>query len=87
MNGPEGKNLVGFISKDFLRLNEDKEIHFRVSNGASQSSAIDAAKVDSEMKYVAIEDYSTTDPRQLSFKQGDLMIILEKSEDGELYEC
>ena len=35
------------------------------------------------MKYTALTDYSTDDPRQVCFKKGTLLIVVEKSEDGE----
>ena len=35
------------------------------------------------MKYIALTDYSTDDPRQVCFKEGSLLIVVEKSGDGE----
>ena len=35
-----------------------------------------------ELKYVAIEDYETDDPRQLSFIKEEVVLVIEKSEDG-----
>jgi len=76
-----GKKELGYISANFLKLHEDKDVEWRTSKEES-NGMFDTSKVDSEMKYVAIEDYSTSDSRQLSFCQGDLMVILEKCEDG-----
>ena len=64
-----------------MKLYEDKGIEWRTSKEES-NGMFDTSKVDPEMKYVAVEDYSTSDSRQLSFCQGDLMIILEKCDDG-----
>ena len=75
------KEQLGYISGDFLKPYEDKDTQWRSSDERS-NGLLDSAKVDPEMKYVAVEDYVTSDPRQLGFNHGDLMIVLEKSDDG-----
>ena len=38
--------------------------------------------IDPSLKYIAIDDYDTKDERQLSFTEGAVLVIVEKSEDG-----
>ena len=39
-------------------------------------------EVKGTSKYIAFTDYSTDDPRQISFKEGTLLTVVDKSEDG-----
>ena len=51
--------------------------------GFVSSLALKEMEIDPALKYVAIEDYTTDDPRQISFTMGTTLIVVEKSEDGE----
>lgn len=37
------------------------------------------------LEYVAIDDYNTEDTRQVSFPEGAVLIVIEKSEDGKKF--
>ena len=52
--------------------------------GFVSSMALQELEIDPALKYVAVEDYATDDPRQISFTMGTTLIVVEKSEDGEL---
>jgi len=41
-------------------------------------------ELDQSLKYIAIEDYHTEDPRQICFKKGTPLIVVETSEDGKI---
>ena len=38
--------------------------------------------VQDTSNYIALTDYSTDDPRQISFKEGTSLTVVDKSEDG-----
>lgn len=35
-----------------------------------------------QLKYVAVEDYHTEDPRQLPLEKDEMVLVVETSEDG-----
>ncbi len=87
-----GEEKVGYIPGDFLKKydragnggeEEDSVRHYLgfVSPAALAESS-KTEEVDSMLKYVTIEDYSSDDPRQLCFTEGTQVIVIEKSEDG-----
>ena len=88
----DGGDEVGYVPGDFLKrydpaqIGDENSVEVRkkylgfVSSAAMTDSV--TAEVDSAMKYVAIEDYQSNDPRQLCFSEGTLLIVVEKSEDG-----
>ena len=39
-------------------------------------------EVQDTLKYIAIIDYSTDDPRQISFKEGTSLTVMDKHENG-----
>lgn len=39
-------------------------------------------EMNPSLMYVAIEEYTTDDPRQISFTRGTVLIVVEKEEDG-----
>ena len=57
-------------------------LHFRCL-GFVCSMALGEEEIDPTLKYIATEDYTTDDPRQISFTMGTTLIVVEKSEDGE----
>ena len=91
-NGSEGEQ-VGYVPGDFLKRYDrphpeiDSSVNVRkkylgfVSSAALSERIIE--EVDLILKYVAIEDYTSDDPRQISFVEGAELIVIEKSEDGE----
>ena len=45
-------------------------------------SSTEPGEVQDTSKYIALTDYSTDDPRQISFKEGTSLTVVEKCEDG-----
>ena len=45
-------------------------------------SSTEPGEVQDTSKYIAFADYSTDDPRQISFKEGTSLTVVDKSEDG-----
>ena len=45
-------------------------------------SSTEPGEVQDTSKYIAFTDYSTDDPRQISFKEGTSLTVVDKSEDG-----
>ena len=77
---------IGYMPGDFLKRRE--RIHLETSVeirntylGLVSPAALE--EIDSSLKYVAIEDYQTDDGRQMSFMEGDHLVVVDKSEDGE----
>ena len=78
---------VGLVPGDFL-----KRYDFVGSQDHDETDSDDRGKVSPEailggiaepsMLYVAIEDYRTEDPHQLSFDEGTQLVVLETCEDG-----
>ncbi len=88
-----GEERVGYIPGDFLKRydptqNVDEDSIKNYLGFVSPAALTDSARadVDSALKYVAIEDYTSDDPRQLCFTEGTQVIVIEKSEDGN-YTC
>ena len=76
----------GWVPLSFLKKTSEDELLKSVSNdnlGFLSSVALESQEVDPSLKYIAIDSYSTTDPRQISFPEGAILIVVEKSEDGE----
>ena len=44
----------------------------------------DDKNIDPDLKYRATWEYETIDHRQLSFPEGAVIVIIDKSEDGQL---
>ena len=45
----------------------------------------DSDAINTDLKYRAVCDYETSDVRQLSFLEGAMVIVIDKSEDGTVY--
>lgn len=85
---------MGYLPGDFLQrydpaLNNScvelrKQLD-ELNSPPTASTGTEAAteEVDIALQYVAIEDYSTNDTRQLCFTEGEQVIVIEKSEDGQ----
>lgn len=82
---------VGYVPGDFLKRRKDDAqtenlIDIQRENlGFVSSAALTEDvlhEIDSMWKYIAIEDYSSDDPRQISFTEGAELIVIETSEDG-----
>ncbi len=80
------KGETGFISSEYLKPYRDYEL--KKSQKIEQKEASHVDNNDEvtchEMRYVAIESYSTDDPWQLGFNEGETIFVIEKSEDGML---
>ena len=46
---------------------------------------VSSTEVDPVLEYIAVEDYFSSDLRQISFSEGTRLILLEKSDDGESF--
>ena len=83
---------VGLVPGDFLKRYDTlvKENHNSASpnhedNGIVSPEAILGGIADPSMLYVAIEDYETEHPRQISFSKGMELVVIEVCEDGKQY--
>ena len=82
----ENPNECGWVPLSFLKKTSEDELLKSVSDdnlGFVSSVALKLQEVDPSLKYVAIDSYSSTDSRQISFPEGAVLIVVEKSEDGE----
>lgn len=52
------------------------------TNSSSRQLGGDNEYIDPDLKYYATWDYETTDQRQLSFPEGAVIVIIDRSEDG-----
>lgn len=78
---------VGFISKDYLKSQSQQDIWRSMSSCELQQYlgfACHQSEHESglQLKYVAVEDYITEDRNQLCLKRGELVLVVETSEDG-----
>ncbi len=87
--GDETKTTVGYIPGSFLRARDLLSTVELQRECLGFVSSIIPEEADSPLiqKYTAIEDYFPDDSRQVSFSRGDVLIVVEKSEDGELCVC
>ena len=92
MTDEGSEEKVGYVPGDFLKKHNPASgngqedsispyMGFVCPAALTESSQI-MEEVDSTMKYISIEDYSSDDPRQLCFSEGTQVIVIEKSEDG-----
>lgn len=51
--------------------------------GFATSLALPLDQVDLELKYIAVDSYQSDDFRQLSFPEGAIIVVVEKTDDGE----
>ena len=78
---------VGLVPGDFLKrydtlVNENHPAANGEDNGIILSEAILGGIADQSMLHVAIEDYETEHPRQMSFSKGTQLVVIEVCEDG-----
>lgn len=93
-NHRKSKGEMGYISKDYLKVKQNhEEIKICITNADNDnhschdeySTNTDKYDVDDiELKYVAVQSYNSEDERQLCFKKDELLLVVEKSEDGKL---
>lgn len=85
------KDDIGYISSDYLKPYKDQDIWKSMSSDDLQKYlgfACDDnlgpgdAEVHTQLKYVAVEDYHTEDPRQLCLEKDEMVLVVETSEDG-----
>ena len=82
----ENPTECGWVPLGYLKKTSEDELLKSVSNdnlGFVSSVALDSHEVAPSLKYIAIDSYSTTDARQISFPEGATLVVVEKSEDGE----
>lgn len=83
--GSEGTGRkLGYIPGSFLRRNELQSTVEMKRECLGFVSSLATEEFDSSPKYVAIDDYFPDDSRQVSFFKGEQLVVVEKSEDGEL---
>lgn len=81
---------VGLVPGDFLKrydtlVNESHDstaVPSSEDGGIVSSEAILGGIADQSMLYVAVEDYETENPRQISFSKGTQLVVIEMCEDG-----
>lgn len=79
---------IGLVPGDFLKRYETlvNENHNQVANnedcGIVSSDAILGGVADPSMLYVAVEDYETEHPCQISFSKGTQLVVIEVCKDG-----
>lgn len=72
---------IGYISREYLKAHQEYE-QCKMGECFSDKE-MDMEEITSEeLKYEAIEDYHTDDPRQLSMEKEEVILVIEKSEDG-----
>ena len=88
------KGEVGYISSNYLKLYKDQDIWKSMSSDDLQKYLGFACEENLgedlntgeekpvQLKYVAVEDYHTEDPCQLSLEKDEMVLVVEMSEDG-----
>jgi hypothetical protein len=86
-----GKGGVGYISSEYLKPYKDHNIWKSMSSDdlqkylgfACEESPPGTGDGDTaQLKYVAVEEYQTNDPRQLCLEKDEMVLVVEMSEDG-----
>lgn len=86
------KEQIGYIASDYLKPYRDHDVWKSMSSEdlqkylgfvgpAEEVEAGGNAEV-TEVKYVAIQDYRTEDTCQLCLTKEEIVLVMEKSEDG-----
>lgn len=81
---------TGLVPGDFLKRYDTlvNENHNPATNnedsGIVSSEAILGGVADPSMLYVAVEDYETEHPQQISFSKGTQLVVIEVCEDGKI---
>lgn len=96
------KERIGYIASDYLRPYKDHDVWKLMSSedlqkylgfvgpenmaaGSTEDTEVGSTE-DTEVKYVAVQDYHTEDPCQLCLTKEEIVLVMEKSEDGMLAE-
>lgn len=91
------KGKVGYISSNYLKPYKDQDIWKSMSSDDLQKylgfacdekigESLDAVDENTtQLKYVAVEDYYSEDPRQLCLEKNEMVLIVEMSEDGTVH--
>lgn len=76
----ETRDILGFIGS--LEPVPRRETHTHTTKTESHTNRMESPNIDQNFEYVAIDSYQSSDTRQLSFHEGAVLAIIEKSEDG-----
>ena len=80
---------IGYISADYLKpykgWAESSDIQEYLGFVGREAAETREQVSDTTVKYMALEDYSTRDPRQLCLRKEDIVVIIEMSEDGKIH--
>lgn len=79
---------IGYVPASFLKKAPDD---IRINNldevdkmlGFVSSVALPMDEIDPELKYIAIDTYQSADSSQLCFPEGAILVVVEKTEDGQ----
>ena len=80
---------TGYVPASFLKKRPDDPRITDPSEAEEEmlgfvcSIALPLADIDPTLKYIAIDKYESEDPRQLCFPEGAIVVVVEKSEDGQ----
>lgn len=80
------KNKVGWVPKSYLRPSSKMESPDEEEDDDGIGLSIPGGKVIASEEYQAIDDYEADDEAQVSFKEGDVVTVIDKEEDG-TYMC
>ena len=73
---------TGFISNEYLKPYTGPKLLVRETASVAVSQRNLEGDDITWMQYVVVEDYATKDPRQLSLRKNEILVVIEKSEDG-----
>ena len=84
---------MGYIASDYLKPYKDHDTWKSMSNEDLQKylgfvgpeEMEEESTMDTDVKYMVIQDYHTEDPCQLSLTEEEIVLVMEKSEDGMVY--
>lgn len=69
---------IGYVPGAFLKPQGPEE----QSSDSEYLGFVSSTEADPVLEYIAVEDYFSSDLRQISFSEGTRLILLEKSDDG-----
>ena len=76
------KGKVGWVPKSYIRPTSQMESPDDDDDDDSVGLSVPGGKVIASEEYRAIDDYNADDDAQVSFKEGDVITVIDKEEDG-----
>lgn len=76
------KNKVGWVPRSYIRPTSRVESPDEDEEDDGIGLSIPGGKVITTEDYQAIDDYEAEDEAQVSFKEGDVVTVIDKEEDG-----